>query len=40
MTCWTHVYIAELRWSTNRREGMTFQAGDYYQRALDRSYRQ
>ncbi|MAF08828.1 hypothetical protein CMK11_00100 [Candidatus Poribacteria bacterium] len=39
LTCWTHVHIAELKWSANLREGMTFQAGDCYQRVLDRAHR-
>jgi hypothetical protein len=39
LTCWTHVFVAEMRWVAKSAQDMPFQAGDYYQRALDRAHR-
>jgi hypothetical protein len=39
LTCWTHMFAAEIRWVAKCEQGMTYQAGDYYQRALDRAHR-
>ncbi len=39
LTCWTHVFVAEMRWVAKSDQDIPFQAGDYYQRALDRAHR-